>query len=405
MPSGLEADDTMVYRLSGGEPWHHMGQGVPDDIPDSEFFKLAGLDWRVVELPLYIQGRREQRKSRYKALVRSTDGKELGVATESYHPVQNSQIWEFFQKFCEAGRMRLETAGSLCGGSRVWALARTDKSFTINGKANGSGNGNGKGSGNGSGSQDVTGLYVLFSTGHEPGFATQVEPTSVRVVCRNTLNLARNAGVSDGRFRLSHRAVWHPQYVEEAQRVVTEAIGLMDYHQRQAEILHGSPSDRDLNRAYLTELFQPELVRAILEGRAGLPVDEVIRESHEQAGQRVMASLLLAEPEAQADAGKRILDTLTRAVAKDEVYQALSPTVRRVEQAIYEQPGPDRGSTLWGTYNGVSWYVDAVRGRNPSSAVNSALFGEGRNLKVKAAGLALDYAKRMGNTDAVALDH
>lgn len=320
------------------------------------------------------------------SLVRSTDGRELGVATKGFHPVQNSQIWEFFQKFCEAGEMSLATAGSLENGAKVWALGKTKYKFQVGDMG------------------DVTELYALFSTGHEPGFATQAEPTSVRVVCKNTLNLARNAADAKGRFKLTHRAVWSPKYASEAQRVVEEGIRLMAHHEQQAKVLYETPATDDVNRSYLVELFQPELVSAIMSGDYGKSVDNIITEAHADAGRRILASLVLGGEREQRDAGQRVLQALTGNVMRDEVERILTPTVQRVEALRDSQPGSAWShGTLWNTYNAVSYYVDNVRGRTPSSAIDSALFGEGRNVKVKALDLAVEYSQRLGNEQAAAM--
>jgi phage/plasmid-like protein (TIGR03299 family) len=385
MSAGFEYSDSMAYRLSGGKPWHDFGVGLGDDLTDAEFFKASGLDWKVVEMPLFIQGKREQRPSRFKSLVRSTDGRELGVATNGYHPVQNAQVWEFFSKFCEAGKMHLETAGSLANGSKVWALAKTKEFFETR-------------------PGDRTELFVLFSTGHEPGFATQAEPTSVRVVCNNTLNLARNASDTTGRFKVSHRAVWDNRYTEKAQQVVESAIELMAYHEKQSKVLVNTPVTDDVNRAYLVELFQPELVQAIMGGKFGRTIDDAITESHAEAGRRVLASLVLGGAEEQKDAGRRVLEALTDKVTRRDVYELVVPTVKRVEDLGERQPGSAFShGTLWNSYNAVSHFVDNVRGRAPSSAIDSALFGDGRNLKVKALDLAVEYSQRLGNTDAAVM--
>ena len=183
MAHKLENDARMAYRVSGGHPWHinetkDLCVGIQDEATDLDLFQASGLaGWKVIRMPLLVQGMHQTRPfNGYKALVRSTDGKELGVCTNDYTPVQNDQIWEFFRKFCSEGGMRLETAGSLCGGKKVWGCAKiAGQSFTINGN-------------------DTTDMYATFSTGHEPSYATQADVTGIRVVCYNTLSMARECG-------------------------------------------------------------------------------------------------------------------------------------------------------------------------------------------------------------------
>lgn len=383
MAHEIERDDIMAYRASGGATWHGLGTPVGDDVTDEEFFRLSGLDWRVVQMPLDIRGKIERREAKgYKALVRSTDGKLLGIATDDYHPVQNSAIWAFFREFCTAGNMTLETAGSLCGGTRVWGLGKINGAeFDV--------------AGIGNGVKDKTKMYALFSTGHKPGFATQAEITSIRVVCNNTLNMARNGG-SDYRFKLTHRAAWRSRYEEYAQDVVKNGMKAMGLLHEKADQLAACRVDRDVETAYLVELLQPEILRHVLEGHK-LTLAEMAAEREQTLGAAVLGDILDAsDSRAHAENGRMVLDALVARNQAGKLNRELSPTVRRVRQYIESQPGADmtRGR-LWGTYNAVTYYVDHQRGRTAASAVDSALFGAGAALKSKALDLAVEYTQRL----------
>ena len=60
--------------------------------------------------------------SNYKANVRSSDGKVLGVVSDRYKIVQNARL-EFTDSLI-GGEVRYETAGSLNGGKKIWLLAK-----------------------------------------------------------------------------------------------------------------------------------------------------------------------------------------------------------------------------------------------------------------------------------------
>lgn len=388
MAHRIESDDTMAYRESGGLTWHGLGTPVGDEMEDRAFFSAAGLDWKVIKLPVLIQGKTEQRPANgWRALVRSTDGKCLGMATDEYQPVQNAEVWEFFRRFCDAGEMKLETAGSLCGGAKVWALAKMPGSFSLPNRPN-----------------DKTEMYCLFSTGHRPGFATQAELTAVRVVCHNTLDAARGRygkggdGQQFGRFRLSHLAKWNHSHLRKAQGIVQQGRQALEQYQQDAELLSNVHTDRDTNYAYLVNLFQPELVEKVINaayapgGKQQFSVTEAIAQPEVQAaaGRRVLENIMLGSSlEAQAQAGARVIGLLVGQAQKGKL--DYSPTVQRVQQAITAQPGGNHG-TLWDTLNGVTYYVDHVKGREASASLDSALFGQGRATKSAALDLALDYA-------------
>jgi phage/plasmid-like protein (TIGR03299 family) len=80
-----------------------------------------------------------------------------------------------------------ETAGSLHGGKRVWMMASIPKEYRA-------------------GPDDLIKPYVLLTNTHDGSQALRMIPTTVRVVCQNTLNLAlRESGVEG--LTISH----HPR--------------------------------------------------------------------------------------------------------------------------------------------------------------------------------------------------
>ncbi len=148
-------------------PWHGLGTEV-QEAPDSrEALRLAGLDWSVVQEPIYT-GRKELVEG-YKANVRDLDRKPLGVVTDRYRVIQNREAFAFTDSLLGEG-VRYETAGSLLGGRKVWLLARMPHEYIISGER--------------------ISPYLLFSNTHDGSGAVRVALTPIRVVCSNTLNLA-----------------------------------------------------------------------------------------------------------------------------------------------------------------------------------------------------------------------
>lgn len=149
-------------------PWHGLGRIVSEAPASKEALELAGLDWEVIQKDIItvdgyniIPG--------FKANVRSTDDKVLGIVTDRYKVVQNKEAFEFTDLLLGEG-VKYETAGSLQGGRRVWMLARLPHQYIING-------------------EEIT-PYMVFTNSHDGSGAIRVAITPVRVVCSNTLNLA-----------------------------------------------------------------------------------------------------------------------------------------------------------------------------------------------------------------------
>lgn len=157
--------ESMFYTRE--KPWHGLGVQVQEAPTSEEALWLAGLGWKVLQKDIYTEGRVQVQG--YKANVRDTDGKILGVVTDRYKVVQNGEAFAFTDELLGAG-VRYETAGSLQDGKRVWLLARLPEEYVILGER--------------------ISPYLVFSNTHDGSGAVRVAVTPVRVVCNNTLNLA-----------------------------------------------------------------------------------------------------------------------------------------------------------------------------------------------------------------------
>ena len=71
--------ETMFYTRE--KPWHGLGTRVITAPSSKEALQLAGLDWKVNQQPIYTEN---EEIPGYKANVRSTDQKVLGVVTDRY---------------------------------------------------------------------------------------------------------------------------------------------------------------------------------------------------------------------------------------------------------------------------------------------------------------------------------
>lgn len=149
------------------KPWHGLGTIVMEAPTSADALRLAGLDWNVVQEPVYT-GYNEM-VAGYKANVRSSDRKVLGVVSDRYKVVQNVDAFSFTDSLIGQG-VRYETAGSLMEGRRVWLLARLPREYIIAGER--------------------ISPYLVFSNTHDGSGSVKVAVTPVRVVCNNTLNLA-----------------------------------------------------------------------------------------------------------------------------------------------------------------------------------------------------------------------
>ena len=162
MPANVES---MFYVRE--TPWHGLGAKVME-APDSEGALIAaGLNWNVVQEPIFT-GENEPIRG-YKANIRDSDRRVLGVVTDRYKVIQNHEAFAFTDELLGQG-VRYETAGSLQDGKKVWLLAHMPHEYIISGER--------------------ISPYLLSSTTHVGPGGIKVALTPIRVVCNNTLNLA-----------------------------------------------------------------------------------------------------------------------------------------------------------------------------------------------------------------------
>lgn len=183
-------------------PWH--GLGVPKKAGASltEWREDAGLIWSAQKAEIIYRnasildanGRGTICRGESRIIYRSDTGTELGICSDRYKIVQPETIVEFFRDLTEENGMEMETLGSLDGGRRIWALARTGEEFRLMG-------------------QDEVKAYVLLATSYDGSMATIGKYTSTRVVCHNTLTIA-TAGSAKGDIKIPHSTEFNGHQVK-----------------------------------------------------------------------------------------------------------------------------------------------------------------------------------------------
>ncbi len=157
--------ESMFYvRLT---PWHGLGVCVESALSSADALEQSGLNWNVIQRPIMtdncdtIPG--------YKANIRESDNRVLGVVTDRYKVVQNSEAFAFTDALLGEG-VTYETAGSLQDGKKIWILAKLPDKYIMEG--------------------EQIEPYLVFSSSHDGNGAIKAAMTPIRVVCQNTLNIA-----------------------------------------------------------------------------------------------------------------------------------------------------------------------------------------------------------------------
>ena len=209
-------------------PWHGLGEAVESAPTSADAIKLAGLDWNVVKTPMFTESGLEI--PNYRANIRDTDNKVLGVVTDRYQVVQNRDAFDFTDAMIGEG-CKYETAGSLFGGKKIFLLAKTDTVKILD---------------------DEIDPYMCFTNNHDGFGSIRCCLTPIRVVCNNTLNLALSGA----------KRIWSTNHVgdlsmkiEEAKYTLGMANKYMEELAKEADVLAHTKLGEDEVAKILNELF------------------------------------------------------------------------------------------------------------------------------------------------------
>ena len=187
MHNMTENDSAVYYQKKA---WHGLGTVTQDVLNPREALKVARLDWTVcpsTHLDYHYRDSDGMLKSGTStdrvANVRSDTGDVLGWVGKEYKIVQNEELAELAYSLA-GDDTHVESFGSLRNGGRVYVCLRAD-SFFADGK------------------HDEICQYLLLANGHDGSLAFMGQPTSIRVVCDNTLKMALSEGVNSA-FRFRH---------------------------------------------------------------------------------------------------------------------------------------------------------------------------------------------------------
>lgn len=161
----------------GDTPWHGLGQQIDADSDIDQWKIAAGLDWFIQKRPLSY-GVQNPDGTRSLAVypdrfahVRSDTQQPIGMGSDKFQLMQPGDTLEFFRSLVDGSHFTIETAGSLKGGAKIWALARCDMDLRL-------------------GDRDLLKPYLLLASANDGTMSTVADFTTVRVVCRNTLSMA-----------------------------------------------------------------------------------------------------------------------------------------------------------------------------------------------------------------------
>ena len=213
----------------GQKPWHGLGQELEPGAPMEKWLVSAGMDWTVQRSKVRFATEAKQTSELatwddYHVLLRSDTKAPLGMVSDSYKVVQPREVLEFFRDLVEAAGFTLETAGTLFGGRKFWALAAIGAEDRIVGN-------------------DLIKGRLLVASSCDGSMRTTAKNVAERVVCNNTLSIAMGEkGAAE--VAITHRTKFDAKAVKKQlgvavgsfERFITDARTLAKRNVAPAEI-------------------------------------------------------------------------------------------------------------------------------------------------------------------------
>jgi phage/plasmid-like protein (TIGR03299 family) len=204
---------------AGEQPWHKLGVNVAECQTSARALELASLDWAVKKWPVKAvgpDGTTLDVGGQF-ATVRTDTKAALGVVGDWYQPLQNRDAFDFMDALVGEKLAMFETAGAIKGGRRVWVLAKIPKEIRV-------------------GKTDEILPYVLLTNSHDGTSRACIIPTTIRVVCQNTLNIALKSRGQDMGLAITHTGSLNRR-VAEAREKLGVVLARMDEWSEQANVL------------------------------------------------------------------------------------------------------------------------------------------------------------------------
>jgi phage/plasmid-like protein (TIGR03299 family) len=217
--------------------WHGLGEVTDTALTSTEALKVSGLDWRVLQLPIFVD---EREVPNYKANVRDSDDSVLGIVSDRYQPIQNHEGFQVADTLAGQGEILYEAAGSLRNGRTVWMLARTPETTRI--------------------LEDEVHQYFLFTNAHDGTKAAEALSTPIRVVCANTLAFA--LGQAKRKVKIRHTGNVRSKF-EDAARLLNRSNRFIEAMREEAETLSRISVSEDCWHGLVETLipFPPEATK------------------------------------------------------------------------------------------------------------------------------------------------
>ncbi len=219
-----ENDNAAYFR----EPaWHGLGNVVDSVMGVDDALANADLGWTVSKHSIWANG---TNSDDHKAIIRDDIREIIGVVGDRYKLIQNSEVFDLAKTF--GSNVTVESAGSVQNGRKVYLLLQGE-SFDA-------------------GLGDEVQKYMALFWSHDGSQALTALPTSIRVVCKNTLDMVigQAAGTAN-KITLTHAGDMESK-MQQAKIAIEQFTKTGQFFEEVVTSLSlSSPSPRDITEFFM----------------------------------------------------------------------------------------------------------------------------------------------------------
>lgn len=210
-----------------------FGEVIVNATSYDDVLAQAGLNWTVSAHPVYTEVNGKQIEvPGSNIIVREADEKPLGIVSDKYKIVNNSDAFAFTESIFNSKEIEFIRGGSYRGGSSTWLEAKITGEYSILG--------------------DDVDCYLIFMNSHDGTGSVKCMIVPERIVCSNALNIPLRD--QSRHWRCVHSG--DPmKKIDEAREILLAGSSYMNALNRECEMLQSIKISDSQVMQFINRLF------------------------------------------------------------------------------------------------------------------------------------------------------
>tara|TARA_R100000664_G_scaffold29998_1_gene42228 strand:+ start:811 stop:1770 length:960 start_codon:yes stop_codon:yes gene_type:complete len=224
----MTQNDSAVYYKK--RAWHGLGNVIEDSMSVMDAYDKSGIGWEVEKTNSINAG--GCYTEQYNGIIRKDTQEVLGIVSRKYKVMQNHEVFDLATYFGSVATV--ESAGSIQDGRKCYLLLHSN-SFDAS-------------------PNDTVEKYMAMIWGHDGTQSLVIKPTSIRVVCKNTMDMVLNTGMKNQITIKHHGDI--DEKIATAREVISEFKETGTLYQNQVKELAQKNITHDQQRKFFLDVYQ-----------------------------------------------------------------------------------------------------------------------------------------------------